>query len=56
MDKYELTIKIEKLDKLVKSGDYVNAAKVAEQLEWKKMKQWTVMSNAHRGVCCNREI
>ena len=46
MDKYELTIKIEKLDKLVKSGDYVNAAKVAEQLEWKKMKQWTVMSNA----------
>ena len=46
LDKYELTIKIEKLDKLVKSGDYVNAAKVAEQLEWKKMKQWTVMSNA----------
>ena len=46
MDKYELTIKIEKLDKLVKSGDYVNAAKVAEQIEWKKMKQWTVMSNA----------
>lgn len=46
MDKYELTIKIEKLDKLVKSKDYVNAAKVAEQIEWKKMKQWSVMSNA----------
>lgn len=46
LDKYELTIKIEKLDKLVKSGDYVNAAKVAEQIEWKKMKQWTAMSNA----------
>ena len=46
MDKYELTIKIEKLDKLVKSKDYVNAAKVADQIEWKKMKQWSVMSNA----------
>ncbi len=46
MDKYELTIKIEQLDKLVKSRDYVSAAKVAEQIEWKKMKQWSVMSNA----------
>lgn len=46
MDKYELTIKIDKLDKLVKNRDYVNAAKVADQLEWKKMKQWSVMSNA----------
>ncbi len=46
LDKYELNIKIEKLDKLVKNRDYVNAAKVADQLEWKKMKQWSVMSNA----------
>ena len=46
MDKYELTIKIDKLDKLVKNRDYVNAAKVADQLEWKKMKHWSVMSNA----------
>ena len=46
MDKYELTIKIEQLDKLVRNKDYVSAAKVAEQIEWKKMKQWTVMSNA----------
>lgn len=46
LDKYELTIKIDKLDKLVKNRDYVNAAKVADQLEWKKMKQWSVMSNA----------
>ena len=46
LDKYELTIKIDKLDKLVKNRDYVNAAKVADQLEWKKMKHWSVMSNA----------
>lgn len=46
MDKYELTIKTEQLDKLVRSRDYVSAAKVAEQIEWKKMKQWSVMSNA----------
>lgn len=31
---------------MVKSRDYVSAAKVAEQIEWKKMKQWSVMSNA----------
>lgn len=36
MDKYELTIKTEQLDKLVRSRDYVSAAKVAEQIEWKK--------------------
>ena len=46
MDRYELTIKIEQLDKLVKNQDFVSAAKVAEQIDWKKMKQWTVMSNA----------
>ena len=46
MDKYELTIKIEQLNKLVKSRDFVSAAKVAEQIDWRRMKQWSVMSNA----------
>ncbi len=46
MDKHELSIKIEQLSKLVRKGDYATAARVADQLEWKKMKQWSVMSNA----------
>ena len=46
MDRYELTIKIEQLEKLVKNKDYGSAAKVADHIEWKKIKQWAVMSNA----------
>lgn len=46
MDRYEMTIRIEQLNKLVGKGDYISAAKVADQLDWRKMKNWTVMSNA----------
>lgn len=46
MDRYEMTIRIEQLNKLAGKGDYISAAKVADQLDWRKIKNWTVMSNA----------
>ena len=46
MDKYELSIKTEQLAKLIKQEDYQAATQVADSIEWKKIKQWSIMSNA----------
>lgn len=45
MDRYEFDLKTKQLAKLVRARDYANAAKIAETLEWKKIKQWSIMSD-----------
>ena len=38
MDKYEYRLKAEQIDKLVKKKDYVNAAKIADTIDWRRVK------------------
>ncbi len=38
MDKYEFQIKTEQLEKLLKKGDYETAAKIADSIDWRKIR------------------
>ena len=38
MDKYEFQIKTEQLEKLLKKGDYETAAKIADSIDWRKVR------------------
>ena len=38
MDKYEFQIKTEQLGKLLKKGDYKTAAKIADSIDWRKVR------------------
>lgn len=46
MDRYDANMKYEQLKKLAAKGDYASGAQIADQIEWKKIKQWSVMSDA----------
>ncbi|MCD7956844.1 MAG: hypothetical protein LUG93_14090 [Lachnospiraceae bacterium] len=38
MDKYEYNLKLEEIDKLVDQGDYEEAAKLADTIDWRKVR------------------
>ncbi|MCD7735667.1 MAG: hypothetical protein LUI07_01655 [Lachnospiraceae bacterium] len=38
MDKYEYNLKLEEIDKLVDQGDYKEAAKLADTIEWRRVR------------------
>ena len=38
MDKYEYNLKLEEIDKLVDQGDYEEAAKLADTIDWKRVR------------------
>lgn len=38
LDKYEYNLKLEEIDKLVDQGDYEEAAKLADSIEWKRVR------------------
>ncbi|MCC8136640.1 MAG: hypothetical protein LIO76_00990 [Clostridiales bacterium] len=38
MDKYEYNLKLEEIDKLVDQGDYEEAAKLADSIEWRRVR------------------
>ena len=38
MDKYEFQIKTEQMGKLLKKGDYQTAAKIADSIDWRKVR------------------
>lgn len=46
MDKVELGIKLEQIDNLKQKNDYSGAAKVADSIEWRKVKKWSELSVA----------
>ena len=46
MDKVELGIKLEQINELKQNGDYKAAAKVADTIEWRKVKKWSELSTA----------
>ncbi len=37
MDKYDFSIKVEQLKKLAKTGDYGNAMKIADTIDWRRV-------------------
>lgn len=43
MDKYEFNIKLEQIKKLKERRDYETCAKIADGIEWRKVKQWSVL-------------
>ena len=38
MDKYEFQIKTEQMEKLLRKGDYETAAKIADSVDWRKVR------------------
>ncbi len=38
MDKYEYNLKLEEIDKLVDQGDYAEAAKLADSIDWRRVR------------------
>ena len=51
MDKYEYRLKAEQIEKLAGKKDYETAAKIADTIDWrrvKNLKPWNVMKTAWR--------
>lgn len=46
MDRVELGIKLEQMDSLRKNGEFEEAARVADTIEWRKIKRWSDLSFA----------
>lgn len=44
MDKYEFNIKVEQIRKLVNKGDYETAMKIADTIDWKKVRNASLLS------------
>ena len=43
MDKYEYRLKAEQIEKLVKKQDYKTAAKIADTIDWSKVKNLNML-------------
>ena len=43
MDKYEYRLKAEQIDKLVKKKDYVTAAKIADTIDWRRVRNLNML-------------
>ena len=39
LDKYEYNLKLEEIDKLVDQGDYEEAAKLADTIDWRGIRK-----------------
>ena len=44
MDKYEFNIKIEQIKKLVSKGDYETAMKIADGIDWRRVRNANLLS------------
>ena len=44
MDKYEFSIKVEQIRKLVNKGDYETAMKIADTIDWRKVRNANLLS------------
>ncbi len=44
VDKYEFNIKLDQIKKLCEKKDFKTASKIAKGMEWKKVKDWSVLS------------
>lgn len=46
MDRVELGIKLDQINKLREKGEYVDAAKVCDTIDWRRVKKWSELSVA----------
>ena len=44
MDKYEYKVKLAQIEKLVAKQDFVTAAKIADGIDWRKVKSVTTLN------------
>ena len=44
MDKYEYKVKLDQIEKLAAKRDYVTAAKIADGIDWRKIKSVTTLT------------
>ena len=44
MDKYEFNIKVEQIKKLVNRGDYATAMKIADTIDWHRVRNASLLS------------
>ena len=44
MDKYEYKVKLDQIEKLAAKKDYVTAAKIADGIDWRKVKSVTTLT------------
>ena len=44
MDKYEFNIKVEQIRKLINQGDFETAMKIADTIDWKKVRNANLLS------------
>ena len=44
MDKYEFNIKVEQIKKLVNKGDYETAMKIADTIDWRRVRNVNILS------------
>lgn len=44
MDKYEFNIKVEQIKKLVKKGDYETAMKIADTIDWRRVRSTSLLT------------
>ena len=44
MDKYEFNIKVEQIKKLVNKGDYETAMKIADTIDWRRVRSASLLT------------
>ena len=44
MDKYEFNIKVEQIKKMVSRGDYETAMKIADTIDWRRVRNVNILS------------
>ena len=44
MDKYEFKIKVDQIKKLVNRGDYATAMKIADSIDWRRVRNASLLS------------
>ena len=44
MDKYEFNIKVEQIKKLISEGDYATAMKIADSIDWSRVRNANLLS------------
>ena len=45
MDKYEFNIKVEQIKKLVNKGDYETAMKIADGIDWRRVRSTSLLAS-----------
>ena len=56
MDKYEFNIKVEQIKKLVNKGDYETAMKIADTIDWRRVRSTSLLTTIAKGFYLSSRI